>query len=152
MWKTRFLEDNLKPASEKYQSLLEEDLKPASEKYQPSILLEQPVQPNYYNQPTGRTYLNPNNDPNRPNYKPRTKLSKGPLTQYNWVIMFTNAFDDIVFQGNREKLRKAHDSCIMELAKVPGFKERSDGTIQKAWNKMWEFCYKPDPEGTLFDI
>ena len=66
--------------------------------------------------------------------------------------MFTNAFDDIVFQGNREKLRTAHDACIMELAKTPGFKERSDGTIQKAWNKFWEFCYKPDTEATLFDI
>lgn len=134
------LEENLKPASEKYQSLLEseEDLKPASEKYQPALLeLEQ---------------INTNNDPNRPNYVHKTNLPKSGLTRYNWVVMFTNAFDDIVFQGNREKLRKAHDTCIMSLVKQPGFKEKSDTNIQKGWNKFWEFCYKPDPEATLFDI
>lgn len=112
-------------------SFVQEELKPAAEKYQYPAFIEQ------------------ENLPNRPGYVPKTTLSPTALKRYNWVVMFMDAFDNIVFGDKVPKITKAHNQCIMNLASHKG---NDDEIIQIGWNGFWEFCYKPDNEEILFDI
>jgi hypothetical protein len=89
--------------------------------------------------------------------RPQIETKEGEVIKTRWDVM--NNYDTVDFLKHRiesivlgdksEKIQAAHAQCMLKIAPKVLDDHRDQQVIL---NSLWTFCYKDNPEKTLFDV